>query len=300
MNRERKNPGCRRIVSLLLALVIAITCIPFSVFAAKAGEDETVTERNAVKSVETNVALNEMQLGIDETDPATGRQPLPKASLGLQPFQVYSTYFDFAPINLTPYFYSAWVNYCFLELSSNNFATYTRYRNQYGSPFAYYSNQCSITGLTPNTDYQIRLRATDSSGSVKNGKVFYQITVHTGMPDIQVKSVKLKAVKVKKHKERMRTPYLGLPLRGFWVYYTYKLKVTVKLKKAPGTPGIFINGVWAGGNKKSYTVTFPTTLVWNSKKSPKRRAGLTVAVYSGFDTNWGGYSPLWQKYMKAK
>lgn len=278
---------------MLMVLTVITAGIPFSAFAGEAAQEEGVTERCAQELVDSQSPMAQVPENDSRIDPATGKPGRPAVNLALEPFQVYSTYFDFAPINLTSVYYRNGVSYFYLELSSDNFAHYTRYRNQYGSAFSYYSSQCSISGLNPNTDYQIRLRSTA-------GSVFYQTSVHTGMPSLQVKSVKLKAVKVKKHRERMRTPYLGLPLRGFWVYYTYKLKVTVKLKQAPGTPGLFINGEWAGGNKKSYTVTFPGTFTWNSKKSPKKRVKLTVGIASAFDPHYGGYSPLWQKVMKAK
>ena len=77
-------------------------------------------------------------------------------------------------------------------------------------------------------------------------------------------------------------------------FYTYKVKVTVNLKKKPGTKGMWINGKYKKGNKKKYTATFGT---YTSYKNPRKlKFGLVLASYQ--NSSYGGYSPLYKKKKK--
>ena len=79
------------------------------------------------------------------------------------------------------------------------------------------------------------------------------------------------------------------------------VKVTVKLKKKPGTGGLFVNGRWLAGNKKTYTTTFKGLYPHNiSVKKPRGRVRYTVTVRSGQDASYKGYSPSISKRMKLK
>ena len=80
-------------------------------------------------------------------------------------------------------------------------------------------------------------------------------------------------------------------------YYTYKLKVTVKLKKKPGTKGIWINGKFVKGNKKKYTVTLPGSS-YSAKKPKGKKFKVGICSYQG--KSFGGLSPLYQKKLKIK
>ena len=89
-------------------------------------------------------------------------------------------------------------------------------------------------------------------------------------------------------------------------YYTCNLKVTVKLKKKPGTKGLWITlhdgfgqTKWVKGNKKTYTATFKPYPNYFAKK-PKGHYKYKVTVQSGQSKSWGGYSPAWSKNKKLK
>ena len=80
-------------------------------------------------------------------------------------------------------------------------------------------------------------------------------------------------------------------------YYTYKVKVTVKLKKKPGAAGIWINGKFVKGNKKKYTVTLPGSS-YSAKKPKGKKFKVNVCSYKG--KSYGGLSPLYKKTKKIK
>ena len=220
---------------------------------------------------------------------------LPEASLldlETQPYIMYSDYLDFSPINWSVSQHLASMNGVIVDYYSGG--EWHDYEKVISSGAKHYR----IGGLTPNTDYTFRF-----TGCVYNYftrkysfTVVDEVALHTGMPTTPIKSIKVKAVKVKYHKKPVYGYYTGLRL-GTTKYYTYKLKVTVKFKSAPGTPGIFINGEWVGGNKKTYTKTFPTTLYSYSKPRKNR---ISIGVYSGFNPTWGGYSPIYLSNQKVK
>ena len=237
-------------------------------------------------------------------------------------YDVNSTSFNIYP------FPDFWLGYngkrLYLEYSADNGKTWKRSGymvvSTKGSATCY-----TISGLQPNTTYKTRLRfgeyvtySKDYDGDGKSyffgGPALYSNTIKTGMATAPViKSVKAKAVKVKKHKMKHAGyySYVGGTLfwHGKWTerWYTCNIKVTVKLKKKPGTNGIFISvpgtGTWSStkwvpGNKLTYTATFTPTVNYFSKK-PKGTKW-TVKVYSGQNSEWGGYSPTWSKVKKLK
>ena len=109
-----------------------------------------------------------------------------------------------------------------------------------------------------------------------------------------VKSIKVKAYKVKKKKQKIYGYHTGLYL-GKRTYYQYKLKIIVKLKKKPGNK-IWINGKKFKGNRTKYTVNLGTFTSYSKPKGKK----YTVAMYTYRSPSWGGYSPMYKKVMKVK
>ncbi len=284
------------LVSFLLAVVTTVTGLSFTAFAEDTAGNDIEAVKKAVKSFEKEFPIDLSNMVENDISPAKGTKELPAAvNPDLKPFWVYSTYIDFSPILMTSVFYRNGVSYFYVEVSKDG-KTYERYTNSYGDPFSYSNGRHKITGLTPDKVYYVRLRATDLFGTKDYG-VFYNTKVHTGKPKLQVKSIKMKAIKVKRH--RKKHYIIGWwTVRSYWEYwYTYKIKVTVKLKKKPGTPGVFINNEWVKGNKKTYKITFPRSgyFYYYSKKSPKRRVKATVGVYSAFSKEYGGCSPYKSK-----
>lgn len=280
MRGRRIRSFSKKLIPLLLAVVMAWSCIPFETFAAGSGNAQGYRlEDGTLAPIGTDEAMQMVESAGDGTMVA-GKTSRISAALTLRMLETYPTYLFFNPV--------------YAPLSSSGYYLfYSPDGNDWNYSFTWGSS-IEVTGLKPDTEYTIRL----FSGNLN--VYFGETKVRTGKP-IKVKSVSVKAVKVKKKRERRRTPYLGLPLSGYWTYYTYKVKITVKLKQKPGTPGIYINGIWKKGNKKKYTVTLPGRFIWWSKKSPKGRAKVNVTVYSALDPNgYGGHSQLWSKTKKAK
>lgn len=125
------------------------------------------------------------------------------------------------------------------------------------------TNATQITGLKPNRKYQARsyygkivtINGTNFFFSGLDNKKYKTVTIKTAKKKLPIKSVTVKAVKIKKHTHKRYGSATGLYL-GKETWYTYRLKVTVKMKKKPGVKGIYINGKKVKGNKKTYSVTF--------------------------------------------
>lgn len=212
--------------------------------------------------------------------------------------EVYSNYLVFAPYNM----YGGNAAYdLYMEYSPNGGKTWQRsgYMRR-NSITLYTQQQYSIGGLAPNTNYAIRI----FYGTYVNGTFFRGPALNLGVFKTgkakrpKFKSVTAKAVKVKYHKVKHYGYYTGVYLYTE-KFYTYKVKVIVKLKKKPGTAGIWINGKFCKGNKKKYTATFSPYPNYSSKK-PKGRVKFTVSIASYQNKSYGGYSPLYQKTKKLK
>ena len=86
---------------------------------------------------------------------------------------------------------------------------------------------------------------------------------------------------------------------GKWVPYsedytwTTKYKVTVKLKKKPGTTGIMIGDKKIKGNKKTYSATFEDSGKLKGKK-------ITIGVCTYNDAKVGGYGKVYKKKVKVR
>ena len=286
MRRSKGHLSGRRLVSLLLVLVFCVSCLSFESFAGQEDpvpayrfEDGTQAIIEAVQN-----AGGHLPAEVSGDYASRRKNALPETPLTTRMLEVYSTYFFFNGLYAGS---MATLNGMYLGYSSDGGNSW----NAYPGLINYWSS-VTVSGLTPDTDYIVRL-------ITSRGAFINDYKIHTGKAETPVKSVKVQAVRLKKHRVRNRTPYLGLLLSGYHTEYTYKIKVTVTMRKKPGTPGIFINGVWVGGNKRKYSKTFPT--LYRTLTSPRGK-GYTVSVYSAVDTSgtYCGYSPLWQKTKRVR
>ena len=167
-----------------------------------------------------------------------------------------------------------------------------------GATMAYY-NAGTISGLYANTNYSLRTYFVSKDGAYsgkQTGNFLYVGTYRTGVGAApKIKSIKVKATGVKKKTQKVYGYYTGLYL-GKTKYYKYKIKITVKLKKAPGTNGIWINGKKFKGNKKKYTVKLGPYTNYSKPKGKK----FTVMIYSYYNNSYGGYSPMYRTVKKVK
>ena len=233
-------------------------------------------------------------------------------------FDVYSNYFDIYPFQMTAFGYLA--PKLFLEYSADGGKTWSRSGSMKPGGIKVASQESyRISGLKPGTTYNTRLRygdyvtyATGFGGDGKSyffgGPVLNTATITTGMGEApKIKSVTCKATKIKYHKIKQPGYYNYAGGKLFWhkawteKFYTCNVKVTVKLKKKPGTNGVWITfdgqRKWVKGNKKTYSATFTSTVNYFAKK-PKGRYKFNVSVCSGQDSAWGGFSPSWSKTKK--
>ena len=234
-------------------------------------------------------------------------------------FDVYSSYFNYYP-------YGSFGNSAgnlYMEYSANGGRSWQRSGYMKYNMITTASSQgYKIGGLRAKTTYRTRIRygtyATylkDNGGDGKSyffgGPVLNTTTIKTGSSSKpKIKSVTLKATKVKYHKLRWPGYYNVVGGSVFWhnsyveKFYTAKVKVTVKLKKKPGTNGVFISLLgqtkWKKGNKKKYTVTFTPTYNYWVKNPRSGKYKLQVQVYSGQNSSWGGYSPVYSKKKKVR
>ena len=205
-------------------------------------------------------------------------------------YQAYSNNFEFSIGSNWGYGYDLYMEY-------RPLGGKWRTSGYMDSPYATYV----IKGLAPNTVYQTRLYFKTYSGT--KGRYSRIISIKTG-PNAKpaIKSCKVKAVKVKKHKARVYGYYTGLYL-GSYKYYTFKLKTTVKFKKAPRTPGFAIKLPTLGylkkykGTKKKYVHTTGTL---RRNYSKPRGLRVTVQAFTFRSYAYGGYSQLYSKSCKIK
>lgn len=181
-----------------------------------------------------------------------------------------------------------------------NYKLFLEYNGRVYGPMSYLQS-AKITGLAPNSNYGIKTYyGVYKDGSWFTGKEegYYRNlgTYRTGVGTTpKIKSIKVKATKVKKKTQKVYGYYTGLYL-GKRKYYKYSIKITVKLKKAPGTNGIWINGKKFKGNKKKYTVKLGPYTNYSKPKGKK----FTVMIYSYYNNSYGGYSPMYRTVKKVK
>ena len=221
-------------------------------------------------------------------------------------FEVYSSYFNYYPYNMA---LQNQAGDLYMEYSSNGGKTWSRTGYMRANMIELYISQAyKISGLKAKKKYLTRIRygtfatySTQYDGDGKSyffgGPVLNTTTIKTGASKKpKIRSVTAKAVKIKYHQVRHYGKYTGVYLYTER-FYTCKIKVTVRLKKKPGTKGLFINGKWAKGNKKTYTKTFTPYPNYYSKH-PRGHYKFKVTVCSGQNKSWGGYSPSWSKNKK--
>ena len=259
-------------VALILALVVGALFIPLASSPAYALENDG-----------SNVQLQAQSLNVETS--AISYAPNNAISM----YEVYSTYLFFNP----GLFYCADGRvFMAIRPAGGDWKYYGPMQYRAGRPEDGYT----IGDLTPNTLYEAKLYYRDRYGYGTAGPYSNPVFFKTGPNALpKVKSVKVQAVKVKKKKTWYYGPYTGLPLYKY-SYYSYKIKTTVKFKKKPGTPYLYVNGKRFKGNKKTYTYT---TGKLSSLKKPRGQK-YTVYVYTGLDATYGGYSLLYQKNFKVK
>ena len=211
-------------------------------------------------------------------------------------FEVYHNYLYYRPYNM------AWENTAYdlyLEYSPDG-KNWQRSGYMRANAITLMPQQTfTINGLQPGRTYATRIRY----GKLVNGKLYLGPAVGTGSyktgqaKPLNVKSVTCKAVKVKRHKVKHYGYYTGVYLYTE-KFYTYKVKVTVKLKKKPNAAGIWINGKFCKGNKKKYTATFTPQINYSKNKPKGRKWGVALASYQS--SAYGGYSPLKTVYKRLK
>lgn len=202
-------------------------------------------------------------------------------------YEVYSTYMDY--MRLT-------------DPNLINYRLYMQYKKKgKGSKWKTfgpmtYATQYKISKLKPNKTYKVRFFYGKNSGDgLVKGPVSKEKKILTGKAKKPaVRSIRVKAVKLRRKRVNRYGYYTGLYLGHYYVY-KYDLKITVKLKKKPGTKGVNINGVKKKGNRKTYTITVKNL---ESLKKPRGKK-FKVYLYSYRNGSYGGYSPLYKKSKKV-
>ncbi len=183
-------------------------------------------------------------------------------------------------------------------------------RIRYGTYVTYPKIEYSDFGLTLDQFRTVFNTTKSYVGDGKNhffgGPVLNTKTIKTGKgKKPSIRSVFVKATNIKFHKNRVAGHYEWTGYHYVWIgpftekFYTCKYKVKVNLKKKPGTKGIWVNGKYLKGNKKSYTTTFTPYPNYFTKKPPK---GLKVKVQvkSYQNKGYGGFSPTYSKKIKVR
>lgn len=256
------------LVSVLVFLVGAVCVLPA---AGTAHAAESSAEQG----------LTAAQGGVSTQDIVVNPS-IPAPSNSASQYEVYPTYF----------FFNAGLNsQAFCDL-------YMDYRIKGGawktSGSMYAVNDYTFKGLKPKKTYQARLYYKN----IYTGEIgrYSPIVTFKTAPNKKpaVKSVKVKAIKVKKHWQRVYGYVIYLGKRA---YYTYKIRTTVTLKKKPKAKYIAINGKVFKANKKKYTVTTKKLVKYYS---PPRGDKYKVSIYTYQNKVWKGYSKLYQKTRKLR
>lgn len=233
--------------------------------------------------------------------------------------EVFDTYFNFYPYDM---YLQNQKGDLYLEYSSDGGITWNRSGYMRANLIKLFIQQgYCIDGLAPNTAYMTRLRyggfvtyskdwMGDGESHFFGGPVLNTYTIRTGAATAPlIKSVTIKAVKVRHHRVRHPGYYNIVGGVAFWHkayterFYTCKLRVTVKLKKKPGTNGLWISvagqSKYVPGNRKKYTATFTPYPNYFARR-PRGHYKYTATIRSGQDANWGGYSPAVNRKRKLK
>ena len=226
-------------------------------------------------------------------------------------FKVYSKKFNYFPYS------SMWTNtshYLFMEYSANGGKSWKRTGAMKSNMIQLYSEQGFVfKGLAANKKYKTRIRYGEAfSTSTGDSKVIFGPVRNT--PSFKtgkakkpkVKKITVKCINVKRHKVHHPGYWNVVGGYAFWhrpwteKYYTCKVKITVRLKKKPGTKGILVNGKYLKGNKKVYKYKYSPYPNYFAKRPPKGTKKLLVKVYSYQSKKYGGFSPAYKKKVKAR
>ena len=171
----------------------------------------------------------------------------------------------------------------------------------YNSPLYSYNNY-TVEGLKPNKKTQVALiYASLYSDSV--GTPSKVVTFKTGVNKKPgIKSVKVQAVNVVRHKQHHVSPYTGYVYKTIYdIWYTYRIKTTVTLKKPLKKGFLMINsktykakGKYKG--KRTFTFTTAKKIAYSSPRGSK----YTVSVAKYQNRIWKGYTKLFQKNYRIR
>ena len=201
-------------------------------------------------------------------------------------YTAYSNYFDYSYSNGGYYIPMGYSLY--MEYRSGNGAWITS--GQMNNPYLLYK----FSNLASRSYYQTRTYFGRWYGDTfYKGPYSNTVTVKTGTPKLNIRKIQVKAVKVRKHRG---TAWWYFWKIGKYKYYSYKVKVTVTLKKKPGAKGIYINGKRVKGNKRKYTATFGPYTNYSKPKGKK----FIVYAYSYQNPTYGGYSNLYRKTLRVR
>ena len=263
----------RRLLSILLAAVLTVGCLPFIT-----GSGESYADSMPAPNY-------------------NGR------------FEVYGTYFNYYPFALGGYNYnfgSFNQPYLYLEYSTNgkNWVRSSGYM-QYDNVSTISNIGYKIGGLRPAKKYMTRIYYGDIYGN-RLSPYRKSYTIMTGRTDkLPVMSVLCQAVNIKRHTQYRPGYYYWTGYHYIWMkpvkmtYYTYDVKVTVLLKKKPCTQGIWVNGRFLKGNKKWYSTVFRPA--YNVSTSwPRGKVKYTVSVCSGQSKDYGGYGRITKATFKVR
>ncbi|MBQ2677720.1 MAG: hypothetical protein IJF96_02280 [Firmicutes bacterium] len=251
-------------------------------------------------------------------------------------FDVYSKYFNYYPYNIAMenQAHPLYMEYKLLKarkwrrtgsMTANAIELYTsqgfkisklkankkyRTRIRYGTYAKYNKITPSDFDLTLEEFHKILGTSKNYIGTGKTyffgGPALKTRTIKTGKAKKpKIKSVKVKAIKIRFHKHRVAGHYYWTGYSYIWIrpytekYYTCKYKVTIRLKKKPGTKGLYINGKYLKGNKKKYTTTFTPYPNYFTKKPPKGQR-YKVKIRSYQSKQYNGFSPVYSRNKKVK
>ena len=224
-------------------------------------------------------------------------------------FDVYQKYFYYYPYNMA---LANQQGKLYMEYKKAGSKTWKRTGYMTANAIKLYTSQnYTISGLKPNTKYNIRIRYGDyvtyDTGIYGDGKSYFFGgpvlkcgTIKTGKAKApNIKSINVKAVNVRYHKIRHYGAYTGVYLYTE-KFYTCRFKVTVRLKQKPGAKGLWINGKYVKGNKKVYSTVFSPYPNYYVKKPPRGLKKYSVSICSYQNKSYGGFSRLRTKKVKIK
>ena len=183
----------------------------------------------------------------------------------------------------------------------DKYGPFDSYENLYT---AYFKGNKSDGGtkIAANRTYKVRVlyrKEVKYNGTdwTLEGPASNVVTLKTGKSTKPaVKSMTAKATKVKKTKLITKAHW---DIYGKWHPYseetiwTTTYKITVKLKKKPGTKGMYVGGVKCKGNKLTYKATFT-----DSGKLKGKKVKIGICTYN--DDKVGGYGKPYSKKVKIK